>query len=57
LHDKLTRKLAKPEAKDILAVLPVELIEMIFIYLPFRQLWYIASPTIRHTFYYLTFWW
>lgn len=38
LHDKLTRKLAPAKAIDPFTVLPVELVEMILSYLPFRNM-------------------
>ncbi|KAF2127997.1 hypothetical protein P153DRAFT_423965 [Dothidotthia symphoricarpi CBS 119687] len=37
LHDKLTRKLSPPMAIDPFTILPVELVEMILAYLPFRN--------------------
>lgn len=37
LHDQLTRRLSPPTAIDPLTILPVELVEMIIGYLPFRE--------------------
>ncbi|KAF1954674.1 hypothetical protein CC80DRAFT_536820 [Byssothecium circinans] len=38
MHDQLTRKLSPPKAIDPLAVLPVELAEMVIGYIPFKNI-------------------
>ncbi|CAI6339626.1 unnamed protein product [Periconia digitata] len=38
MHDNLTRKLSPPKAIDPFTILPVELVELILAYLPFRNI-------------------
>lgn len=39
LRNKLSKVLAPPKSVDFLTILPIEVIEMIFYYTQFRQIW------------------
>jgi len=39
MNEKLSTSLAPPKAVDFFAILPIELVEMIWSYVPFHTIW------------------